>query len=374
MKPQLGKLLLAEQMQWDDTRATAEFAWISSLVAYKYDHYQGFNPGTRFFVNLLAWLAQFEQTDRETAYKLIKEHLIYISQREINHLVSLTLPRLRRDNRRDVCNEVGIPMCASWTNPEAERRIRELDLSTAFIGLSDGARTDVLRRFNEGVISNEQIVAATEISDDKWDKLRDALKERLDKEGFSDAPAMFARICLVDDFTASGASLIRREPNGKWKGKVPVFVEQMKKRFGTHVIENCTIHIHHYIGTEHSRETICRLLSEYKAHLADTKLQFRETYSMVLPSSVVIGEHSDPAIVQLLKKYYNKSCEDKHTGPDIWFGYKQCGLPLVLDHNTPNNSVALLWASSSEADDEAQHEMKPLFPRKKRHVEHGQSL
>jgi hypothetical protein len=230
MKPQLGKLLLAEQMQWDDTRATEEFAWISSLVAYKYDHYQGFNPGTRFFVNLLAWLAQFEQADRETAYKLIKEHLVYISQREMNHLVSLTLPRLRRDNRRDVCNELGIPMCASWTNASAERRVREIDLRTAFIGLSDGARTDVLRRFNEGIISNEQIVAATEISDDKWDKLLKELKARLEKEGFGEAAPVFERICLVDDFTASGSSLIREEPDGTWKGKVPVFIAQMKKR------------------------------------------------------------------------------------------------------------------------------------------------
>lgn len=376
MKAQLGKRLLAEQMGWDDAKATEEFAWLRTVVEYKYDHYQGYNPGSRFFVNLLAWLAQFEPADRHTAYKFVRNHLIFISQREIYHLAGLTLPRLRRDNRRAVSDQLGIPMCASWGHSEAERRVSEMELRTVFIGLSDGARTDVLRRLNEGVISNEQIVAATEISDIKWDKLRDELAKRLKNEGFADTPAMFERICLVDDFTASGSSLIRRDNGGKWKGKVPVFIEQMLRaeRLGTHVTADCVIQIHHYIGTDKSRQTIHDLLEEYKLYLGDLAVNFSHTYSMVLPGKIVIDDNSDPALVKLLQRYYDKTCEDDHTGKDIWFGYKQCGLPLVLDHNTPNNSVALLWASSSRPNEEKLHVMKPLFPRKKRHVEHGQSI
>lgn len=30
----------------------------------------------------------------------------------------------------------------------------------------------------------------------------------------------------------------------------------------------------------------------------------------------------------------------------LGLGYGGCALPLVLDHNTPNNSVALLWAET----------------------------
>jgi hypothetical protein len=26
------------------------------------------------------------------------------------------------------------------------------------------------------------------------------------------------------------------------------------------------------------------------------------------------------------------------------YGYANCALPLVLEHNTPNNSISLLWA------------------------------
>jgi len=202
------------------------------------------------------------------------------------------------------------------------------------------------------------------------------LAKRLRKEGFAETPAMFERICLVDDFTASGSSLIRRDNEGKWKGKVPVFIDQMlqAKRLGTHVTADCVIQIHHYIGTDKSRQTIHDMLEEYKLHLGDLSISFNHTYSMVLPGTIVIGDNSDPALVRLLQRYYGHTCEDEHTGKGIWFGYKQCGLPLVLDHNTPNNSVALLWASSLRPHEEKVHVMKPLFPRKKRHVEHGQSI
>jgi len=376
MKSKLGKLLLAELMGWDDSTSTKEFAWLSMIVDYKYDHYQGYGPGSRFFVNLLAWLAQFKSEDRATAYLLMRTKVIFISQREMHHLVGLTLPRLSRENRRAIADRLGMPMYATWGQEDAERQLIEMNTRTVFIGLSDGARTDVLRRLNEGIISNEQIVAATEISVAKWDKIRDGLRERLAKESRPDPGAVFERICLVDDFTASGSSLIRKSATGEWKGKVPTFISQMidAKRFGTHVSGNCVIQIHHYVGTDKSREIIEQHLKEYQAQLSEVCVTFAPTYSMILNSRIVINDQSDAAFVDLIKRYYGKSCEDEHTGEDIWFGYKQCGLPLVLDHNTPNNSVALLWAASVRPADEKVHIMKPLFPRKKRHVDHGQSV
>lgn len=378
MKAQLSKRLLAELMAWDDTRATEEFAWLRTVVEYKYDHYQGYNPGSRFLVNLLSWLAQFDVADRESAYAMVRHRLIFISQREMFHLVGLTLPRLHRDNRRAVADLLGLPLCLTWGHVDAEKRVSEMNRRTVFIGLSDGARTDVLRRLNEGVISNEQIVAATEISTKKWDKILNELSLRLKKENLSSTEAKFERICLVDDFTASGSSLIRKDNVGAWKGKVPTFISQMieDKRFGKHVTEDCIVQIHHYIGTDKSRSMIDGLLKEYQEELNRQSIQikFNATYSMVLNQSIVINDNSEPSLVGVLKKYYGHTCQDEHTGEDIWFGYKQCGLPLVLDHNTPNNSVALLWAASVRPTEEKNHVMKPLFPRKKRHVEHGQSI
>jgi hypothetical protein len=376
MKAQLGKRLFAELMGWDHAQATEEFAWLRTVVEYKYDHYQGYNPGSRFFVNLLSWMAQFDPADRGVAYDLIRTKLIFISQREMHHLVGLTVPRLRRDNRRAVADDLGIPMCATWGHAEAERRVKIMNRRTVFIGLSDGAKTDVLRRVNEGDISNEQIVAATEISPDKWKKIKEGLVERFEKEHIENVTPIFERICLVDDFTASGSSLIRKDKLGKWKGKVPTFVGQMieAKRFGQHVTDDCVVQIHHYIGTAKSRATIDELLEEYRGTL-ELKISFKATYSMVLDKEIVIDDTAAAELVRLLEHYYDDSCEDEHTGEDIWFGYKQCGLPVVLDHNTPNNSVALLWASASpKSSEEERHVMKPLFPRKKRHVEHGQSI
>lgn len=373
MKPQLGKRLFAEQMQWDDTTATKEFAWLQSIVEYKYDHYQGFGPGSRFFVSLLSWITQFEQADRETAYLMIRDRLVFISQREMHHLVSLTFPRLQRDNRREIADELKIPMYATWGNPVAERRLKEMAIRTLYVGLSDGARTDVLRRFNEGVISNEQIVASTEISDKKWDGLVDDLGKRLDIAGLEDAERNFERVCLVDDFTASGSTLIRKDAE-EWDGKIPKFIRQVKEkeRFGKHISTSCVFQVHHFIGSTKARDTIKKLVDEYEHEIGETGIRLSPTFSTVLADSIVINNSSDPALVALLKKYYGHTCENTHLGKNIWFGYKQCGLPLVLEHNAPNNSVALLWATSKPND--ARHVMKPLFPRKQRHVDHGQSV
>ena len=64
-----------------------------------------------------------------------------------------------------------------------------------------------------------------------------------------------------------------------------------------------------------------------------------------------------PDIVQLCTDYYDDSLADKHTST-VRFGYDGCGLPVVLHHNTPNNSVYFLWARKWK---------DPLFPRFERH-------
>ena len=49
---------------------------------------------------------------------------------------------------------------------------------------------------------------------------------------------------------------------------------------------------------------------------------------------------------------------------DMKFGYADCALPLVLEHNTPNNAIPLLWA---ETEGEQGTQMCPLFFRRDRH-------
>ncbi len=72
-------------------------------------------------------------------------------------------------------------------------------------------------------------------------------------------------------------------------------------------------------------------------------------------------------------RHYNSSIQDEHTvkgGVErLDFGYGGCALPLVLDHNTPNNSVALLWAECEAREKEGlkEPEMRALFRRRVRH-------
>jgi len=74
----------------------------------------------------------------------------------------------------------------------------------------------------------------------------------------------------------------------------------------------------------------------------------------------------------LVDRHYNPSIEEKKHNKEsgvtaINRGYAACAIPLVLEHNTPNNSFAMIWAEcygGSEAP-----EMRPLFRRRQRHTD-----
>lgn len=371
MKAKLAMRLLADLMKWDGAEATAEFSWLNMMVEAKYDHYQGYSPGAHFFANLLAWIGQFEESDRPIAYRLIRKHLVYICQREMHHLVNLTMPIIKEEMRRQVANEFQIPYYKTWGDAKAERRMDLMAIRTLYVGLSDGAKIDVFRRDNEGYVSNEQIVAASEISGDKWGKLAGKLRKRLDENQFTSETAAFERICLIDDFTASGTTLIRFEDD-QWDGKIPTFCKQNATRVGEGKVisEGCWIHAHHYLASNKAITLANGEVDSFKSEVPNLRLIL--SFSSTLSQDIVIDDSSDPELVQLLKKHYDPSIEDSIVGKNIWYGYKQGGLPLVLYHNTPNNSLGVLWASSvTERHEATKPIMKPLFSRKKRHIGHG---
>jgi hypothetical protein len=65
-------------------------------------------------------------------------------------------------------------------------------------------------------------------------------------------------------------------------------------------------------------------------------------------------------------EYADQSSSDKHFRKggvaDVRFGFAGCALPVVLNHNTPNNSVFLLWGPEMS-------KFPGLFPRASRHRE-----
>jgi hypothetical protein len=369
MKKQLALRIIFELMEWDTTEAATEFAWLRVMVETKFDHYQGYGPGERFYVHLIHWLQQFRTPEeRRVAYGFLRHRVVYIGQREMNHLVSLSYPSIQRRIRLEIGKSLGLKLHQTWTDPTAMARIRASSFRTLYVALSDGARIDVFRRENERVISNEQVVASSEITKTKWDDLLTELRKRLIKEQCPDDNALFERICLIDDFTASGSTLVRwKEEEGKWGGKLDRFCVPTEAYVGSHVSEGAVMHIHHYLASERAAKTINGMLDDYSK--VRSRFHYDLTFCHVMRSDDSITEQSDKALVDLIETYYDASVESDSLGKDIWFGYKECGLPVVLDHNTPNNSIALLWGHGEHPE-----KMRPLFPRKQRHVDHGQSI
>jgi hypothetical protein len=93
--------------------------------------------------------------------------------------------------------------------------------------------------------------------------------------------------------------------------------------------------------------------------------QFAQTQVLagaVIDSRLLTVDTTTP-IGALCDRYYEEGLGDEHTG-NVKFGYDGCGLPLVLHHNTPNNSLFLLWARRSK-------NFAPLFVRYERHGREG---
>ncbi len=367
MKATQAKSLVADLMQWSDERATSEFAWLELMVNYKFDRYQQYGPGHRFYVHLLRWLSQFDPTDRECAWRLLREQLVFVSQEEMHHLVGLTGPLIERQMRAAIARRLALPLYRVQHDAQAMRQLDEMRCRTLYIGVSDGARIDVFRRYNEGLISNEQVVPMVEISTSKQASLREKLRKRLGDMG-SSAPATFEWVCLIDDFTASGFTSIRKDEKG-WDGKVHRFMDETALVDGSSplVAEQAHIMVHHYLASHRASQTVRSLLEDYESYRSGVR--FIASFTHILPAEIVITCQSRPDIAALLQRRYDPSIETSHTSPDVALGYRQCGLPIVLDHNTPNNAVATLWAQSdpTKPNYRSANHMWPLLPRRQRH-------
>lgn len=367
MKSSQARKLIGNVMGWSDEEATREFQWLDLMAQYKFDHYQGYGPGRRFFLTLLRWLTQFGPQDRRTAYGLLRDRLVFVSQTEMHHLVGRSGPIIWREMRRHVATLCGVAVHEVDLDAAAQRRMQLLQERTLYVGVSDGARIDVFRRFNEGTINNEQVVQTGEFSDRKWEDLHAHLKKRLDARGFVTEAAQFEWVCLIDDFSASAtSSLSYDDEKREWKGKVIRFLNGPPKTSQQALLDDSVIEIHHYLGTEVARQRLTDACPSLTS--AYPNLKPLVTFAHVLPVSVMLQNSGDPGLLELLNRHFDESCGDDIVGYQIALGYKNGGLPLVLDHNTPNNSVALLWASSRK-DSTSQTPVSPLFPRRKRHME-----
>lgn len=372
MNDDLSKRVLSMIMDWDDDRARKEYQWLEFFSRLKYDGYRDFQAGMRFIESLAVWLQQFEAAEREVAYQFVRSRLVFIGLSETHHLVEQFYPKVAHEQfTRVVSARHSVPKWTTLSRQELREEIAQLRRKTLFLGLSDGARIDVLRHSNAGRLSNEQIAPTIQLDHDKWD---DLLKDM--RADVGDNEARFSMVYLIDDFTATGTSFLRYDKNQeKWKGKLARFRDTIAKVKDSHLEPSFTLGVHHYIASYSAQQKIESALSDSSGEFSDAGWgPIQLSFGTVLPAGLPMSDESDAdsAFLALARKYYDPAVETKHTEvggtKHVDLGYGGCALPVVLEHNTPNNSLALLWAESAGQENPPIHAMRPLFRRRQRHV------
>ena len=304
----LGKL--CELMGWDADRSRTEFAWLRLMSRMKYDTYQDFLVGMRFIESLVDWLQQFAFEEREVGYQFVRKNLVFIGPGEMRHVVELFYPETVQPYlARRVAENHKIREYRVWADQAAAQLYKTLLRKTLFIELSDGARIDVFRRSNAGVISNEQVVTAPRIISTKWNELLKDLRKAT-----GNAEERFAFVYLVDDFIGSGYTLLR-ERDGSWEGKLIKFWEDLRdaKVIESHFESEWTLCVHHYIATTQADETIRErddaIRSVKGRGIGST------AWSTVMARSCRESSHRPegaPDFAALVEKYYDDSIETEH--------------------------------------------------------------
>lgn len=368
MKNQNALTLLARVMNWGDTQEALEAPLMSLqlMAGYKYDYYQRFSPGRMFIESLALWLNQFPAEQRKDALDLISKKLVFVSNKEFTHLVGIAYQDIILQERiRLVGEEEEIPSYMVG-KISSQRRFRELGCRSLYLGLSDGARTNELRRASDGEIGNEQIWQAYELSDEKANDMVQSLSETLKTEGFDDSAAKFNVIWLIDDFSASGNTYVRfASEQKKYKGKVKKIYERLSK--GDLVDkQHYEVFLLLYMATRQAIDHIEYWAERFTAENGYKPLRVKVVH--VIESDVSLKNTNDESLRNLInyEDNYDERASDKHVkvgGTEhVRWGFAECALPIVLEHNTPNNSIYLLWGPE-------QFQPRGLFPRVSRHRE-----
>lgn len=364
MRDILAKKLLAKVTDWDPTELTEERLDLQLLSEYKYDEYQQFFPGMRFIESLSLWLNQFDTNQKNLAYNLIKKHLIFISTAELHHLIRMAYPDFVKPFLiNHSASELGIPdflIKRIATNQEFKILLRKC----LFLGLSDGAKTDLFRRFSG--LDHEQVYPTYLITEEKSKELLEELNEKvtINKYGLE----KFKIVFLIDDFSASGISYIREESPGEFHGKIQKFLKQLEKKEGksNHVrnlfdMETLKVCVILYIATKKAKEKIEKELNSFAK---SEKIDFKVIVIQEIDDSIALTNEKLGELAHILEEKFDPKILTKHYKKgkidNPYLGFDECGLPLVLSHNCPNNSLPIIW---HETEDK---KYRALFPRLQR--------
>ena len=351
-------------MEWREDRVVEELPRLDRMARFKYDEYQQFGPGQKFLEALCLWLKQFgTNAERESAYAFVRDRVVFISATDMRHLVESSFPDVIRPSLiTDTAGAIGTAphrVTEVIRHPAYKRALRQ----TLFLGLSDGSHMDIFRR--AAALDNEQVWQAYEISKPKSAGMLKDLHAAL-----GDDDARFVRIVLIDDFSASGVSYIRKEGD-EWKGKLVKALKQFQPgQDASCLIKYAAIkmHIVLYVATKAAVEYISKQLANYCTEQSIPVPDITAVYE--LSGDMALNSARDREFLALVDGnfYYRTRPLDEHEakgGTDtVKRGFAACALPLVLAHNCPNNSIYLLWADPLEKES-----ARGLFPRIVRHRE-----
>jgi hypothetical protein len=356
VKPDLAGRVLARVMAWSPDQVAVFGAQLMALATLKYDTYDGYRPGVKFLESLGEWLDQFTLEERRIAMDFVLRDLVFVSQAELDHAIETAYPdAIRPMLLRRVADDRG---SSRFAVAELARSLEfsELQRKLLILGLSDGARLDRLRRASPG-LSHEQFWLVVDMPEETIRSVGRKLREALEELELPHEDPTFQHIVLVEDFSGSGFSLLRRGDDGSWDGKLQRaagHIENMKSQGVVH--ENATISVLLYIASETAH---VKLVERIEA----AGLPWRIDVIQLIPESVVIR---DPDVVELCEAYFDEKLMNKHNSfQPVPLGFGDVALPLVLHHNTPNNSVCILWGDTTDEADSDQR--RALFPRYERH-------
>ena len=358
--------LLVRVMGWDKDKVKAEVPLLIALASYKYDEYQQFSPGMRFVENLARWLRQFETLEERTiAYEFVKDRLLFCSSAEMRHFVEMAYPdHIRPYLLRRAAQKIE----QDWRRVGRVAGSKEFHVirrRCLFLGLSDGARIDLFRRSSQE-LNHEQIWQTHELADDRVEELLEKLAEDVaDMRGEAKEETKFTTVVLLDDFSASGRSYYMPKDDGTLGGKIAKFYQQLANPQSTISrlvdLKRLDLFILLYMATEQAIKHLCQC----SATLMDGVTTTIEVVQR-LPDHLRVTPNDSRELGKIIDRYYDHDIHDAHMKrggtTDSKYGFAECGLPLVLHHNTPNNAIALLWSYEDK-------KVRGLFPRIRRHKE-----
>jgi hypothetical protein len=357
VRSELAEELLDRLMKWDRAVFQERVRRLEALATYKLDEYGNFRPGVKFFESLAGWLGQFaDEVERATALDFVLDRLIFISDAEMTHLIELVyadyIELALRERVADELDGVSRYEIARIVEDDTFKSLRRRSL---VLGASDGARLDRLRR-SAPFLSHEQFLQSTEPPAALIAPMAKKLGKALEKQGL-EAPASFAHIFLVDDFAGSGATMLRVE-DGAFEGKLAKLAAALELlRKEELVCADVKVTVILYVATAQARRHLTEVIGA--SAFADWELRIVQE----LPEWIRV-DRQDEAFAQLAQLYYDDVLTDDIKGR-VPLGYADCALPVVLSHNTPNNSVSLLWADTTQ--EEGSLSRRALFPRYERH-------